>query len=64
VGFSVGTGATNVPIRLAHKPSGAITFASNNGAVVFQTSADVTASTPSVFVCRATAATVVTLLVG
>lgn len=64
LGVAVGTGATNVVIGLpGRKPS--FFFANtNNGAVVFQAAADVTASTPAKFVCRATGSCTANLVVG
>lgn len=64
VGVAIGTGATNVPIGLTRKPSGCVTFNSSAGTLVYQSSADVAASTPAVFVCRSLSPTTATLLIG
>lgn len=63
VGAPIGTGATNVAIALARKPSGCITLNSSVGTLVYQTSGDVAASTGAVFVCRSLSATTATIAV-
>lgn len=64
LGVSVGTGATPVAIKLPGRKPSFFWFTTTTGAVVFQTAADVTASTPASFVCRATVACVANLVIG
>lgn len=64
LGVSVGTGATSVAIRLPGRKPSFFWFTTTNGSVVFQTTADVAASTPAAFVCRATGSCVANLVVG
>ena len=64
VNYSIGTTATNVPIKLTRKPSGCLTYNSSAGTLVYQSPADVTATTPLIFVCRSNSATTATILVG
>jgi hypothetical protein len=64
VGVSVLTSATAVKIALPGRKPSFFFFNTNNGSVVYQTTSDVTNSTPGSFVCRATAGCVANLVVG
>ena len=64
LGQAIATTATNVPIKLPGRKPSFFFWTSVNGAVVYQTAADVANSTPSVFVCRATSSTTANLAVG
>lgn len=62
VGTYISTGQTLVQIQLPRTPSGCIVVDNSTGGVLFRNSADVAASGPSTFACRATAATSVTAI--
>lgn len=64
VGAAVGTGATALAIKLPRKPSGCITFNSSAGTLVYQTAADIAATTAASFVCRSLSPTTATLLIA
>lgn len=63
-GGYVGTGATHLPIQLPRQPSGIIVVDNNSGAVVYRTASDVSATTPTDYVCRATQGVSILGLVG
>jgi hypothetical protein len=62
LGQAIAMTATSIAIKLPRNPT-FFWWTTNNGAVVYQTAGDVTASTGALFVCRATASTTANLVV-
>ena len=63
VWISAGTAQTTIPIQLGRVPSGIVIVDNNTGAVVYRTAADVAASGPTAYVCRATAGVSITAII-